>query len=242
MGKFGGWSIVVEESSSTIFVKMKLKIAIVDLTIKKTTNLLKLAYAIERQLKKSYQISYSTLFTSPMSSYNNHNRVIINSGLDGFPSRSIDLPVKKTVTVSLTLQHRVVRSRDQRMNSEHLIMLKEDGGEMFNIYGHSHGIGGNAVSLNLIFVDNIINGLDNNTISHELGHTLSLLHVDQPATFQHDPRQYLPVSQRAINSTNIMFSGGSSYNNDLTSTSVIGNQINVIIDAYRKGKLNLDLN
>jgi len=242
MGKFGGWSIVVEESSSTLFVKMNLKIVIADLTIKKTTNLLKLVNAIKSQLKKSYQINYSTLFTSPMSSFDNNNRVIINSGLDGFPSRRIDLPVKKMVTVSFNLQYRIVRNPDQRMNSEHLIMIKEDGGEMTNIYGHSHGIGGNAVSLNLIFVDNMIKGLDNNTIAHELGHTLSLLHVDQPVTFQHDPRQYLPVSQRAINSTNIMFSGGSSYNNDLTSTTVVGNQINVIIDAYRKGKLNLNIN
>ena len=241
MGKFGGWSIVVEESSSTIFIKMNLKIAIADLTIKKTTNLLKLANAIQNQLKKSYQINYSTFITSPISSFNNHNSIIITSGLDGFPSRNVDLPVKKIVSVSLNLQYRIIRNPDQKMNNEHLIMIKEDGGEMKDIYGYAHGIGGNAVSLNLFFVDNIIKGLDNNTIPHELGHTLSLLHVDKQHTFRTDPRQYWPVRQRATkDSTNIMFSGGSRYNNDLTSTTVIGNQINIIIEAYRNGKLNLN--
>lgn len=241
MGTFGGWKIDILETSVTVSVKLNLKLAIVDKTKDKKTNLLGLALAIERQMKKSYQISYQTYITSPISSFNNKNSEVIRSGLDGYPNHRTYLPIKKTVNVYFTMKSRVVRNQDQKMNNEHLVLIKDNGGEMKNIYGRAHGIGGSIVSLNVAYVNNIISDFDNNTIPHEFGHTLSLLHVDKQSTFQMDPRQYWNLKkQQTKDSINIMFSGGSKYNNDLTSIGVIGDQINIIIDAYRNGKLNLN--
>jgi len=241
MSKFGGWKIDILETALTISVSLKLKLAIVDKTKDKKTNLLGLSLAIERQMKKSYQISYQTNITSPISSYNNKNSKVIRNGLDGYPNYRIYLPIKKTVSVSFSVQSRIIRNPDQKMNNEHLVQIKDNYGEMKNIYGRAHGIGGSIISLNVAYVNNIISGFDNNTIPHEFGHTLSLLHVDKQSTFQSDPRQYWNQKrQHTKDSTNIMFSGTSRYNNDLTSISVVGDQINTIINAYRNSKLNLN--
>jgi hypothetical protein len=241
MGKFGGWKIEINESISTIRVMLRLKVAIVDRTQDKITNLSRLASAMESQLKRSYQIGYQIYITSPISKFNNKNEQIINRGLDGYPNKRFFSPIKKTVNVSFFMQHRIVRNPDQKMNNEHLIEIRDNIGEMKNLYGFSHGIGGNTVSLNVFYVNNIVQGLDNNTIPHELGHTLSLLHVDKQSTFRSDPRQYWTQSQQHTkDSTNIMFSGGSRYNRDLTSTTVVGAQINIIINAYRNEQLNLN--
>lgn len=139
------------------------------------------------------------------------------------------------------MQYRIIRNPDQKMNNEHLIQIRDNAGEMKNLYGYAHDIGGSTVSLNVFYVNNIIQGLNNNTIPHELGHTLSLLHVDKQSTFRSDPSQYWTQRQQHTkDSTNIMFSGGSRYNQDLTSTTVVGSQINIIINAYRNGMLNLN--
>jgi hypothetical protein len=241
MGKFGGWTIEIKESISTIRVILKLKVAIIDRTQDKKTNLLSLAAAMESQLKRSYQITYQTYVTSPISVFDNKNMRIIRNGLDGSPNRYTFLPIKKTVVVSFFMQYRTIRNPDQKMNNEHLIQIRDNAGEMKNLYGYAHDIGGSTVSLNVFHVNNIIQGLDNNTIPHELGHTLSLLHVDKQSTYRSDPRQYWTQRQQHTkDSTNIMFSGGSRYNRDLTSTRVVGSQINIIISTYRNGMLNLN--
>ncbi|KQM78070.1 hypothetical protein ASE74_15275 [Pedobacter sp. Leaf216] len=219
---------------------LKLKVAILDRTKDKVTNLFRLASVMETQLKRSYQISYQTYINFPISKFNNHNR-IINSGLDGFAYKTFFSTIKKTVNVSFFMKYRIVRNPDQKMNNEHLIQIMDNIGEMKNLYGFAHNIGGSTVSLNVSYVNNIIQGLDNNTIPHELGHTFSLLHVDDQSTLRSDSRQYWThAKQNTKDSTNIMFSGGSKYNTDLTSTTVVGDQINLLINAYRNGKLNLN--
>lgn len=77
MGKFGGWTVEIKESISTIRVILKLKVAIIDRTQDKKTNLLSLAAAMESQLKRSYQITYKTYVTSPISVFDNKNMRII---------------------------------------------------------------------------------------------------------------------------------------------------------------------
>lgn len=74
----------------------------------------------------------------------------------------------------------------------------------------------------------MMNGNDNNTLVHELGHTLCLIHIDQNSeTFFEtvlwgsNSQNMDPAKQRA-NSNNAMFSEGSSYMNDKTSTAING--------------------
>lgn len=50
--------------------------------------------------------------------------------------------------------------------------------QLRGVYGKVNKIGGSVVFLNERYVNNIINGKDRNTLPHEFGHSLGLLHVD----------------------------------------------------------------
>ncbi|MDN5287790.1 MAG: hypothetical protein JWR38_4064 [Mucilaginibacter sp.] len=106
------------------------------------------------------------------------------------------------------------------------------------LYGKANKIGGGNVDLNESVVQNIISNADNNTIIHEFGHTLGLLHVND--TYQTDPQQYWTVKkQHTKDSTNAMFSGDSRYMHDKTSKTITRQQLDLIIQNYRFGKINL---
>ena len=50
--------------------------------------------------------------------------------------------------------------------------------QLRGVYGKVNKIGGSVVFLNERYVNNIINGKDRNTLPHEFGQSLGLLHVD----------------------------------------------------------------
>ena len=230
MGKSGGWRIEVRESAHSIQVDISLNLAICNSTPDKGINLNQLGNVVVRQLKNTYQVSYLK---------DTHNFETVRSGLDNFPSRSIALPIKKLVTVSIRVQVRIISNVNQKTDNEHLLNIVPNKGEMVKFYGKANEIGGNEVKINVKFVPNIIKGVDNNTIPHEFGHTLGLLHVNSHYAYGNDPRQYFPVKkQRTKDSTNVMFSGDSRYIHDATSTTIVPRQIDVIIDNYRSGNLN----
>lgn len=121
-----------------------------------------------------------------------------------------------------------------------LLEIKDNTGDMKPLYGKASKIGGSGVDLNESVVQNIIRGADNNTIVHEFGHTLGLLHVNDHHTYSTDARQYWTVKrQHTKDSTNAMFSGDSRYMHDKTSKIIVAQQIEIIIQNYRLGKINL---
>ncbi len=125
-----------------------------------------------------------------------------------------------------------------RHNNE-LLVYVQDNKRMPKLYGAANFIGGSNLALNEAAVPNIINGSDNNTIPHELGHTLGLHHVDDFGTIFSSPKESWGRAMRDSNKTNIMFSGDGGYNVDKTSITVIPMQINLIIERYKNGNINL---
>lgn len=229
MSKNGGWTIVVREHSLSFDVYLLLNAAICDSTTAQKIDTRRLATAIVRQMDNSYQITY---FKDVV------ERINVNSGLDNFHGINHSRIITKTVRVHCTVKYRIIKNIHQRYNTELLIDVR-DKNRLVNKYGKADRIGGNNLYLNEVFVPNMINGADNNTIPHELGHTLGLYHVDDFATRFASPTESWNRSKRDSNSTNIMFSGDGGYIKDKTSTSVIPLQINLIIDNYRNGNLNL---
>ena len=113
---------------------------------------------------------------------------------------------------------------------------------MPGVYGAADAIGSKNASFNESLVSNMMNGGDNNTIVHELGHTLGLRHIDQLREgfgdlFSGNP-QYYDVNKQKANSNNAMFSGGSPYMNDVKSTQINGAQIEAAKKNYKNGTIN----
>ncbi|MCX2451813.1 hypothetical protein OQX61_11125 [Pedobacter sp. PLR] len=236
MGAYGGWTFEVQETAMVINVKMKLKLAILDTTDDKKIDLTALGNAVERQLRKTYQISYVT------NAMGRDNTARLKSSLDGYPGRTISLPVKKTVQIIFNMKYRTITKERHKMNNEHLLMISPNSGRMKKLYGYANKIGGNTINLNVMYVPDMVSGADSNTLPHEFGHTLTLLHVNDVHTVDTDPNQYFSLYQQYFSkdTTNIMFKGGSRKMNNITSTSIIGFQMDIILKSYKNGRLNLD--
>ena len=229
MSQTGGWKIQVREHSLSIDVYLLLNAAICDSTTAQKIDIKRLALAVIRQMDNSYQISYYKDVVESV-----HNK----SGLDHFRSRNFDRVVKKFVQVHCTVKTRFIKNISLRHNNELLIDVQNKE-HLPTYYGAASFIGSRDVALNELYVPNMINGSDNNTIPHELGHTLGLHHVDDWDTKFFSPREGWYKKEKDANRTNVMFSGDGGYINDKTSTRVIPLQIDLIIERYRNGNLNL---
>jgi hypothetical protein len=237
INKSGGWRVEITESGLTINVKLNLNLAICNDSSNHTINLNTLGNAVERQLRQSYEIRYFKTVDRGAS---------VISGLDNFRGKRFIRLIKKNVYVHLKLNKRIVFNASNQRPDEHLLIIK-DGATLkkatgHSVYGYANSIGGTIVYLNESKVKNIINGFDNNTIPHEFGHTLGLLHVDQNTNrnpFWGESEQYWSSKKQKSDSTNIMFSGGSRYMHDGSSMSVAAEQIELIIAKYNYEKINV---
>jgi hypothetical protein len=234
----GGWQVNIIESNTTVEVNLLLSIALCNDSKNPNINLYFLANAMEQQLKLAYNINYHKRFVDP---------VVLRSGLDGYPSQNRSRMVDKYVFVKFMLRKRLSLSPQDIRPNEHLIVIKDDDFFAKNYsskaYGAVNKIGGTILYLNQTKIRNIVNGLDNNTVPHELGHSLGLLHVDENRSrfdflgFQSP--QYWDLEKQKLDSNNVMFSGRSKYMNDLSSVEITPGQIDLIILNYKLGNINL---
>jgi len=131
---------------------------------------------------------------------------------------------------------------DTRRSDEHLIEIKSDK-DLPNLYGKVNKIGGKELYLNVTKVSAIISGKDNNTVLHELGHTLGLRHINKRFESFNEflnggNSQYFNTHQQSNSPKNAMYSGDSGKINDSTSTTLEPSQIKTAVDKYKKNKLN----
>jgi len=190
--------------------------------------------AMQSQIKTTYSIIYTKTIDEP---------VTIESGLDNYPSKTIMVPKEVTVTVNVQVNARVISDKSKLASNEHLVEIK-DNKDLPGVYGEANKIGGTEVYINESMVANMINGKDNNTLVHELGHTLGLRHIDiKGETFFEqflwgENPQYMTPAEQKKNPNNAMFSGGSPYMNDKTSTKINGGQMENARNAYNNDEIN----
>lgn len=227
MSKTGGWTVTVKEHGLSIDVFLELYMSICDSTTNKKVNLTQLGNAIERQLKNTYEISYFK---------DCYESLRVKSGLDNFPDRRHPRTVKKSVRVHIKVHQRIIYNINQKLDNEHLVDIKDDS-KLIGLYGKANKIGGNELYLRETYVKNMVIGRDNNTIPHEFGHTLGLFHVDDNWVFLRSMREQWNIKKMIANKTNIMFHGGGQLN-DKTSTTIIPEQIDIIIENFKFGRIN----
>lgn len=114
--------------------------------------------------------------------------------------------------------------------------------QLRGVYGKVNKIGGSVVFLNERYVNNIINGKDRNTLPHEFGHSLGLLHVDGADAWflgLFGRSQYYDSYKQERNRYNVMVSGANSkYTDDYKSTDINPEQISIILENFRNNKVN----
>lgn len=129
-----------------------------------------------------------------------------------------------------------------RRNDEHLIEIKSNS-ELPGLYGKVNKIGGKELFLNENFIDKIIKGSDNNTVFHELGHSLGLRHIDPLfETFSDilnggNPQRFNQAEQNK-SPNNAMYTGGSGKLNDSTSTDLTPKQFEKALENHKNKKIN----
>jgi RHS repeat-associated protein len=129
----------------------------------------KFANALSSQVKNSYGITYTKT---------EYEKLTVKSGLDGIPDKITVVPKQVKVNVVVDVQVRVITSEDDLKSNEHLVQI-QNASELPGVYGEANKIGGTKVSINASKVANMMNGKDNNTLVHELGHTFGLRHIDK---------------------------------------------------------------
>jgi hypothetical protein len=179
------------------------------------------ANALKNQVQTSYSIKYTKTIYEPLTK---------KSGLDNYPSETIMVPREVVVTVNVSVDVRVINKQSELKSNEHLVII-QDSKNLPGLYGKANKIDGTIVNVGDKFVPNMLNCKDNNTLPHELGHTLGLQHIDQKSEtfmgwFGGNPQYMTPANQKK-NATNAMFSGDSPYMNDKTSTGITGSQIEI---------------
>lgn len=186
--------------------------------------------AIESQLKETFEGTYS------------ESRPVSKTIGQGNLSQKINYEEFKDFKVELDVKLRVINNKSDLKDNEHFLQISKPS-DLPKAYGEVNKVGGKEIYFNANKVANMINGKDRNTIPHELGHTLGLRHINVRRETIRDffggNSQYIDSQQQSRNQFNVMFSGGSQYMNDRTSTQINSSQMNRIIRNYNSGGMNI---
>ena len=222
----------VTQKNGNVTINLTLTVAILNSSNKKF-DLEKLGNVLSSQLQSSYGISYVEGM--------NYKNSVSQKGMDNlYVARTLPTKFRK-VNVNVSVRFRVISNKSELRDREHLLNILP-ASQLRGVYGKVNKIGGSVVFLNERYVNNIINGTDRNTLPHEFGHSLGLLHVDgADAWFQglFGRSQYYDSYKQERNRYNVMFSGANSkYTNDNTSTDINPEQISIILENFRNHKVN----
>jgi uncharacterized protein YbcV (DUF1398 family) len=213
------WEITVNKSSDgrNTTISITVDIAVLNSTGKSNYDEAALQDAIANQIQKSYSFE----------------ELQITDGKIG------------VFKVETQVNIRTIIGKEHLADNEHLIeVLPENHPDVKGLYGKaSGGIGGTEIILNEKYVKNIIEGKDNNTVPHELGHTGGLLHINGIDAYIHDllpgsNNQHYSEAEQKKNPDNAMYEGGTGKINDKTSTKINKQQIETIVDEHQSGNLN----
>ena len=221
-----------KDGSQTTHIKL---IVAVHNASSSNVDMAKFASSLSSQVKNSYGTSYTKI---------EYDAVTMKNGLDNNPPKTILVAREVKVNVIVDVQIRVIGSEKDLKSNEHLVQI-QNASKLPGVYGRGD-IEGTKVRISDSKVANMMNGNDNNTLVHELGHTFGLRHIDkkgetffETVLWGSNPQYYDPKKQKA-NANNAMFSGGSTYMNDKTSIQINGEQIEVGAKKYKAGDLNKD--
>jgi len=225
------WTIsttIAEDGSRTVHVK--LTAAAVN-NSSEPVDMNAFAATVKSQVEKSFTGSYVDSKTT----FKN----------DDQPGVKPDLLVPETqifkVNVVVDVDIRIIKDTKQVKSTEHLIRIedndvatREAGGTQIN--GMANEMGGTDIVLDRSRLDDMMNGLNNNTIPHEFGHTLGLHHIDQlesPKNYQ-----YLGDVNKGKFHDNLMLSGQFPGKDRTIATKLEGFQMKWAINAIKNGKVN----
>ena len=222
----------VTQKNGNVTINLTLTVAILNSSNKKF-DLKKLGNVLSSQLQSSYGISYVEGM--------NYKNSVSQKGMDNlYVARTLPTKFRK-VNVNVSVRFRVISNKSELRDREHLLNILP-ASQLRGVYGKVNKIGGSVVFLNERYVNNIINGKDRNTLPHEFGHSLGLLHVDgADAWFQglFGRSQYYDSYKQERNRYNVMFSGANSkYTDDYKSTDINPEQISIILENFRNNKVN----
>lgn len=228
----GGWKLIGIVKNNQSFA-IDLSLAYCLLNSSTTTFFMGgLRVAIDRSIINCYNVDFYDTLYEPYT---------MASKLDNFPSRKDAFKTTVLNKVRVVVKSRIVTNISQRANNEHLLQIKS-ASQLPGVYGRVNKIGGSVIEINEASVPQIISGFDRNTIPHELGHSLGLLHVDQNkhffSVFGATSEQYWNLAKQKQFSTNVMFSGGSTYMNDSLSTGINTSQVKRLIENVKHNAVN----
>jgi len=229
----GGWEILsINKSKNATDIYIQLSAVLVNNSSNKLINMTQFGTALERSLKVCYEFSsYEAFYESPEKSVGH---------LDGYDYLyRRPFKVFKLLNAHLSVKWRI--SALANPLNEHLVEIKDDK-DLSGVYAKVNNIYGSIVYVNANKVSGIISGFDRNTLAHEFGHSLGLLHPDiNTAWFGflgYESNQYWTSQKRSKDSLNMMYSGGSPYMNDSLSTHISSSQMRLVIENIRQSKVN----
>ena len=212
----------VTQKNGNVTINLILTVAILNSSNKKF-DLKKLGNVLSNQLQSSYGISYVEGM--------NYKNSVRQKGMDNLYVAE-KLPTKfRKVNVNVSVRFRTIRNKSELQDREHLLNILP-ASQLQGVYGKVNEIGGSVIFLNERYVNNIINGKDRNTLPHEFGHSLGLLHIDGADAWLlglFGQSQYYDSYKQERNRYNVMFSGANSkYTDDYKSTDINPEQISII--------------
>ena len=222
----------VTQKNGNVTINLTLTVAILNSSNKKF-DLEKLGNVLSNQLQSSYGISYVEGM--------NYKNSVRQKGMDNlYVAKKMPTKFRK-VNVNVSVRFRTIRNKSELQDREHLLNILP-ASQLQGVYGKVNEIGGSVVFLNERYVNNIINGKDRNTLPHEFGHSLGLLHIDGADAWLQGlfgQSQYYDSYKQERNRYNVMFSGANSkYTDDYKSTDINPEQISIILKKIRRNKVN----